>query len=99
MLSELFEINGLGVYTPEGLFLGNVDNLVLELGSNRIDGLFISKPNPLLVEDSSTVLVPYRWIESIGDIILLKYFPKFVTASGERRVRRVRMLPTEIDSV
>ena len=99
MLSELFEITGLGVYSPDGLFLGNVDNVVVNLESNRVDGLFINDPNPLLVEDSRTILVPYRWIASVGDIILLKYFPSFVTAAGQKQVRRVRQLPIEIDMI
>jgi len=40
--------------------------------------LFITSTNPLLVEGSKSVNVPYRWISSIGDIVILKYFPKRV---------------------
>ncbi|MBI0581957.1 MAG: photosystem reaction center subunit H, partial [Methanomassiliicoccales archaeon] len=48
--------------------------------TRKVDGLFISESNPLLVEDSKAVNVPFRWIQSVGDVILLKYFPKRVTA-------------------
>jgi sporulation protein YlmC with PRC-barrel domain len=79
MMEEASELIGLQVYTPTGVFLGNVNNLVIDLENKRVDGLFVSETNPLLVEDSKAVNVPFRWIQSIGDIILLKYFPKRVT--------------------
>lgn len=78
MLEEASELIGLQVYTSQGMFLGNVSNLVVEVDENKVQGLFISNTNPLLVEGSKSVNVPYRWISSIGDIIILKYFPKRV---------------------
>lgn len=80
MLEEASELIGMQVYTPNGVFLGNVNNLVIDVENRKVDGLFVSESNPLLVEDSKAVNVPFRWIQSIGDIILLKYFPKRVTA-------------------
>jgi sporulation protein YlmC with PRC-barrel domain len=80
MLEEASELMGLQVYTSNGIFLGSVNNLVIDLDNKRVDGLFISDTNPLLVEESRAVNVPFRWIQSVGDIIILKYFPKRVTA-------------------
>ena len=79
MLEEASELIGLQVYTPKGVFLGNVNNLVIDLENRRVDGLFISDSNPLLVEDSRAVNVPYRWIQAVGDVVVLKYFPKRVS--------------------
>ena len=80
MLEEASELIGMQVYTPNGVFLGNVNNLVIDVDTRKVDGLFISESNPLLVEDSKAVNVPFRWIQAIGDVTLLKYFPKRVTA-------------------
>ncbi len=80
MIEEASELMGLQVYTSNGVFLGNVNNLVIDLENKKVEGLFIGETNPLLVEDSKAVNVPYRWIQSVGDIILLKYFPKRVTS-------------------
>jgi sporulation protein YlmC with PRC-barrel domain len=79
MLEEASELIGLQVYTPNGIFLGNVNNLVIDLDNKRVDGLFVGETNPLLVEESKAVNVPFRWIGAVGDVILLKYFPKRVT--------------------
>jgi sporulation protein YlmC with PRC-barrel domain len=78
MLEEVSELIGLQVYTSSGIFLGNVGNVVVDVADSKVDGLFITDTNPLLVEDSKSVAVPYRWIQSIGDIVILSYFPKRV---------------------
>ncbi len=79
MLEEISEIIGLQVYTHEGVFLGNVNNLIVNVEKSMVERLFIGEPNPLLVEGARSVAVPYRWIQSVGDVIILKYFPKRVS--------------------
>lgn len=78
-LEEISEIVGLQVYTNQGVFLGNVNNLVVDVEVGAVDGLFVGETNPLLVEGGRAVSVPYRWIQSVGDIVILRYFPKRVS--------------------
>ena len=88
MLEEISELMGLQVYTSDGIFLGNVNNVVIDLDTQKIYGLFIGDTNPLLVEDSLPVNVPYRWVQAVGDIIILRYFPKRVSvkSAGEKLI-------------
>jgi sporulation protein YlmC with PRC-barrel domain len=79
MLEEISELVGLQVYTHDGIFLGNVNNLVVDIDDSQVEGLFIGDTNPLLVEGSRAVSIPYRWIQSVGDIVILRYFPKRVS--------------------
>ncbi|MCK5547542.1 MAG: PRC-barrel domain-containing protein [Thermoplasmata archaeon] len=79
MLEEISELIGLQVYTHNGIFLGNVNNLIVDVDDSKVDGLFVSDTNPLLVENSRPISVPYRWIQCIGDVVLLKFFPKRVS--------------------
>jgi sporulation protein YlmC with PRC-barrel domain len=79
LLEEVSELIGVQVYTNKGVFLGNVNNLIVDIDACKVDGLFITDTNPLLVEDSRNIAVPFRWVQSVGDIILLRFFPKRVT--------------------
>jgi len=79
VLEEVSELIGVQVYTNKGVFLGNVNNLIVDIDNCKVDGLFITDTNPLLVEDSRNIAVPFRWVQSVGDIILLRFFPKRVT--------------------
>lgn len=79
MLEEVSELIGVQVYTNKGIFLGNVNNLIIDIDGCSVDGLFVTDTNPLLVEDSRNIAIPFRWVQSVGDIILLRFFPKRVT--------------------
>ena len=80
MLQEISELIGLSVYTRAGVFIGNVDNLVLDVEQRKVESLFLATTNPVLVEDSKAVSVPFRWIQAVGDIVVLKHFPHRVTS-------------------
>jgi len=51
----------------------------VDVDNGAVDGIFIGETNPLLVEGSRAVSVPYRWVQSVGDIVVLRYFPKRVS--------------------
>ena len=97
MLTEISELMGMEVYTDRGIALGNVDDLIIETDNQKIDGLFIGNPNPLLVEHSKPISIPFRWIGNVGDVIILKYFPKFVqTGASPERVPKTRVIADEM---
>ena len=54
-------------------------HLVVDVENGAVDGVFVGETNPLLVEGGRAVSVPYRWIQSVGDIVILRYFPKRVS--------------------
>jgi sporulation protein YlmC with PRC-barrel domain len=79
MLVEMTELLGRQIYTPEGRLLGEVDNVIVDVESAKIDGLYVDETSPMLVEDSRPTNVPYRGVSAVNDVVLLKYFPKRVS--------------------
>jgi len=94
-LEEASELIGLQVYTSQGLYLGNVGNLVVDVDENKVEGLFVSNTNPLLVEGSKAVNVPFRWISAIGDVVILRYFPKRVALKRASKPKPAERPPAE----
>lgn len=92
---EASEIIGLQVYTHEGIYLGSIDNVIVDLDKNKVDAILVRETNPLLVEDSRNVAVPYRWIQAIGDVILLRYFPKRVSVKKSPEEEAGEAAPVE----
>jgi sporulation protein YlmC with PRC-barrel domain len=78
MQEEVSNLKGLDVYTPDGVFVGKVDRVTMDVPNKRASGLFIEKPSPVLVDDGLCIRIPYRWVQSVGDIIILKAFPSHV---------------------
>ena len=81
--TTISEVMGLEAYTKNGVFLGNINNLIIDVEKCKVESLFIEQTNPLLVDDSASIAVPYRWVQSIGDVVILKYFPNKVSLHSE----------------
>jgi len=79
MLVEMTELLGRQIYTPDGRLLGDVDNVVVDVETAKIDGLYVDETSPMLVEDSRPTNIPYRWVSAVNDVVLLKYFPRRVS--------------------
>lgn len=71
----------LPVYTREGQYIGHVQNVFIDLDEKKVSSLLLTNTNPNLVEGTVDVAVPYRWVNAVGDIILLSYFPEQVTTT------------------
>jgi sporulation protein YlmC with PRC-barrel domain len=87
MLEEVTSLLDLEIYTQHGAFIGRVRDLVIDIAKKRIDGLFVEETNDAIVESSHSISVPYRWVQSVGDIIILKHFPDRVQLTEDERKR------------
>jgi sporulation protein YlmC with PRC-barrel domain len=77
----------LPVYTREGKYVGHVRNIFFDMNDKEINSLLVTNTNPSIVEGTVDVSVPYRWVNSVGDIIILSYFPdKVTTRKKEKKI-------------
>jgi sporulation protein YlmC with PRC-barrel domain len=73
MHAEITSLLGLEVYTQKGVFVGKVDDAVLNPDQGVISGLALGSVNKNLFDQKGKgVVIPYRWITAVGDIILMK---------------------------
>lgn len=78
----------LPVYTREGTYIGHVSNVFLDMETKKISSLLVTNTNPTLVEGTVDVSVPYRWVNSAGDIVILSYFPPRVTTKKKKEEKK-----------
>ncbi len=76
---EITSFLKLPVYTREGTYVGHVRNVFIDMDEKRVSSLLVTNTNPSLVEGTVDVAVPYRWVNSVGDIVILSHFPERVT--------------------
>lgn len=73
MKIELTSLHGLNIYTDKGSYVGMVDDVVIDPNEKKISGLAVGNVNTNMFEvDGGGVIIPYRWVTAIGDIILMK---------------------------
>ena len=81
---EITSFLKLPVYTREGKYIGHVKNVFLDIEEKRVNSLLVTNTNPSVVEGSVDVAVPYRWVNAIGDIVILSNFPQKVTTQKKK---------------
>jgi sporulation protein YlmC with PRC-barrel domain len=55
----------------------------MNVNRENVYGLYIEHPNPKIVEKGAAISVPFRWIQSIGEIVILRKFPPTVKLPEE----------------
>jgi sporulation protein YlmC with PRC-barrel domain len=73
MRAELTSLFGLNVYTNNGVYVGKVQDLVIDVEDQKITGLAVSDINRELFDITSRgIIIPYRWVITAADIILVR---------------------------
>jgi len=88
METQITELFGLQIYTEKGMFIGEVEDVVLDVESKKMEALVVGKVNDQLFElkNFKGLKIPYRIISAIDDIVLIRHLPGAFaggSASGE----------------
>jgi sporulation protein YlmC with PRC-barrel domain len=76
MLEETSQLENIEVFTPWGVSIGNIASLEIDSERSEISNIFLEETNEKLVEEGASILIPFRWVQAVGDIIILRYFPE-----------------------
>jgi len=77
MQAEVSTLFGLNVYTDKGIYIGKVNDVVLEVSERKVTGLAVTRLNPDVFDMSKPgVVIPYRWVTAVGDVVLIRHVKK-----------------------
>jgi sporulation protein YlmC with PRC-barrel domain len=72
---EITTLVGREVYSNNGVFVGEVEDVRLDLGGEAVTGLALGELSQELfagrIESGKGVMIPYRWVRAVGDVILI----------------------------
>ncbi|KTG11227.1 photosystem reaction center subunit H [Haloprofundus marisrubri] len=72
---EITTLVGREVYSNNGVYVGEVEDVRLDLDQEVVTGLALAELNRELFEGriqrGKGVLIPYRWVRAVGDVILI----------------------------
>lgn len=72
---EITSLVGREVYSNNGVFVGEIEDLRLDMGNESVTGLALGQLNAQLFSDEANnahgVIVPYRWVRAVGDVVLV----------------------------
>ncbi len=84
MQADITSILGLEVYTQRGIFVGKVDDAVLDPENGTISGLALGSINKELFDQKGKgIVIPYKWVTAVGDIVIMRHLTK--NAGSDRK--------------
>lgn len=73
MRAELTSLFGLNIYTNNGVYVGKLQDLVIDVEEQKVTGLAVSDINREIFDISSRgIIIPYRWVITAADIIIIR---------------------------
>lgn len=86
---EITSLVGREVYSNNGVFVGEVEDIRLDMDQELVTGLALGTVNGELfdsrINESKGVLIPYRWVRAVGDIILVNDIVERLRDSDEEK--------------
>jgi sporulation protein YlmC with PRC-barrel domain len=84
MQTQITELFGLLIYTDKGMFVGEVEDVIIDVDNKKIDAVVVGKVNDQLVDlkNFKGLKIPYRIISAIDDIVLIRHLPGAFTQSS-----------------
>lgn len=81
-ISDLF---GMSVYSDKAIFLGKVEDIVLDVTNKKISGLALTNVNTKVIDTKNYqgVVIPYRIVKEVGDIVIVRHIPGAFKISDE----------------
>lgn len=74
-VDEITALVGREVYSNNGVFVGEIEDVRLNLDQQSVTGLALGELNGELftgtVQPGKGVIVPYRWVRAVGDVVLI----------------------------
>ncbi|MFB6206966.1 MAG: PRC-barrel domain-containing protein [Haloglomus sp.] len=84
---EITTLVGREVYSNDGVFVGQVEDLRLDVDARAVTGLALTQLNHELFDErvngSRGVIIPYRWVRSVGDVILVNSIVEQMRGTNE----------------
>ena len=72
---EITTLVGREVYSKNGVFVGEVEDIRLDLDRQSVTGLALHQlNNELFSADARSargVIIPYRWVQAVGDVVIV----------------------------
>jgi len=65
----------LTVYTRDGTRLGTVHDVLLDTTHRIVSAILVTGTTPKLVKGGANIIIPYRWVQNLDDVVILRHFP------------------------
>ena len=75
MKSAITELFGMKVYTENAVYVGDVDDVIINVDTKKMESLALGNVNREVLDltNFKGVKIPYRIIRAVGDIVIIRH--------------------------
>jgi sporulation protein YlmC with PRC-barrel domain len=75
MRTQITELFGLSVYTDKAVYVGDIEDVIIDVDGKKMDSIAVGNLNPEFVDVKGFkgIKIPYRMIKSIGDVVVVRH--------------------------
>ena len=75
MRTQITELFGLSVYTEKAVYVGDIEDVIIDVDGKKMDSIAVGNLNPEFVDVKGFkgIKIPYRMIKSIGDVVVVRH--------------------------
>lgn len=89
---EITNLIGREVFSNNGIYVGEVEDVQINTIDEAITSIAVSNINPELFEgydsDARGVLIPYRWVRAVGDIVLVNDIIERIASKKKKKEQK-----------
>jgi len=85
MKAQITDLFGLKIYSENGMYIGEIEDLFLDIDSKRIESLAVGNLTSE-IGDLGThrgVKIPFRLVKSISDVVVIRHIPQLFHGTEE----------------
>lgn len=90
---EITTLVGREVYSNNGVFVGEIEDIRLDLDKQGVTGLALHQLNRELftseIDSARGVILPYRWVQSVGDVVIVNSIVEHLTQPSEEDTEEI----------
>ncbi|WP_323676321.1 PRC-barrel domain-containing protein [Halorubellus sp. PRR65] len=84
---EITSVVGREVYSNNGVYVGEIEDVRLDIERETVTGIALSTLNSDIfgnaMQESRGIIIPYRWVRAVGDIVLVNDIVERYRGAGE----------------
>ncbi|WAI02566.1 PRC-barrel domain-containing protein [Methanogenium organophilum] len=75
MKSAITELFGMKVYTEDAVYVGDVDDVIINVDTKKMESLALGNVNQEVLDITNFrgVKIPYRIIRAVNDIVIIRH--------------------------
>ena len=85
MKTQITDLFGLKIYSENGMYVGEIEDILLDIDSKRIESLAVGNLTSGIGELGSHrgVKIPFRLVKSVSDVVVIRHIPQLFHGADE----------------